>query len=113
MKMIWAGFGIVNHAGIQKMNKSEMQLRELELIDMIVMRGIRDNKVKFEDYPELNNELKEIQEKLYGKEDKMPCDFLSAHEPWDINDIVENELVTAEDFNKRLKDSIFLDEEER
>ena len=52
-------------AGISQMNKKEMQLRELELIDMIVMRGIRDNKVKFEDYPELNNELKKIQAELY------------------------------------------------
>ena len=56
----------IKNVGINQMNKPEMAQRELELIDMIVARGIRDRKVNFEDYPKLNNELKEIQEKLYG-----------------------------------------------
>lgn len=55
--------------GINQMNKKEMQFRELELIDMIVMRGIRDNSSRFEDYPILNNELKQIQKELYPEEE--------------------------------------------
>ena len=47
------------------MNRAEKQLRELELIDMIVIRGIQDNKTRFEDYPVLNNELVKLQEELY------------------------------------------------
>ena len=51
------------------MDRIEKQFRELELIDMIMLRGIRDHKTNFEDYPELDNELKEIQAGLYGKEE--------------------------------------------
>lgn len=50
-------------------DRKEKQRRELELIDMIMLRGIRDHKTNFEDYPILNNELKEIQKELYGKEE--------------------------------------------
>ena len=46
-----------------------MQLRELELIDTIVMRGIRDHSTRFEDYPVLNNELKKIKKELYSEEE--------------------------------------------
>jgi len=40
------------------MNKSEMILRRQELINMMEHRAGLDNKTRFEDYPELNEELK-------------------------------------------------------
>ena len=51
------------------MNRIKLQLRELELVTMIVYSGIIDHNINFEDYPELNDELKKIQGELYPKEE--------------------------------------------
>ena len=68
MKMIWAGFGIVNHAGIQKMNREEKQLHELWLIDRIVDDCLKDSKLMWADHPR-SQELKDLQSELYPEEE--------------------------------------------
>ena len=104
------------------MNREEKQIRELWLIDRIVDDCIADSKLRWGDHP-LNQELKDLQAELYPEEDtcdycgrEIPegdfcrhCfddDYLFKHQPWNINDVVVNSKVTAEDFNKRLKDNI-------
>lgn len=51
------------------MDRAEMQRRELELIDAIVLRGIQEHKTAMADYPILNNELIKIDAELYPEEE--------------------------------------------
>lgn len=54
---------------MEKSMRFEMQRREIELIDMIMTRGIQEHKTTFADYPKLNDELMKLQDELY-REDK-------------------------------------------
>jgi len=58
------------YMGNWKMNRSEMIQRRQELINMIEHRSGLENKTRFEDYPELNDELIKIDAVLYPEEEE-------------------------------------------